>query len=76
MMLAASPCVAAAALINWDMLADRLDRARDGLLVRTPAGAGRGHAWARRMAAKLYPALLLGPLFLLCLRAGGWRDFS
>src|ERR671916_117147 len=45
-------------------------------------------AWSRRhpalagallglgMAAKLYPLLLLGPLLLLCLRAGRTRDFG
>ena len=67
MMLAASPCVAAAALINWDMLPVALTAL--GML-----------AWSRRrpglagiflglgMAAKLYPLFLLGPLLLLCLR--------
>ncbi len=68
MMLAASPCVAAAALINWDLLPIALTAL--GVL-----------AWARRrpglagvllglgMAAKLYPLFLLGPLLLLCLRS-------
>jgi hypothetical protein len=74
MMLAASPCVAAAALINWDLLAVAL----------TAVGC---LAWARRhpmlagvllglaMAAKLYPGLLLGPLFLLCLRSRRMVEF-
>jgi uncharacterized membrane protein len=74
MMLAASPCVAAAALINWDLLAVAL----------TALGC---LAWARRhpilagvllglaMAAKLYPGLLLGPLFLLCLRSRRMVEF-
>jgi uncharacterized membrane protein len=75
MMVAASPCVAAAGLINWDLLPVALTAL--ALL-----------AWSRRrpgwsglllglgMAAKLYPALLLGPLLLLCLRARRMRDFG
>ncbi len=76
MMLAASPCVAAAALINWDMLPIALTAlgmacwsARRPGLTGVMLGLGA--------AAKLYPALLLGPLFLLCLRAkrmGRLRD--
>ena len=75
MMVAASPCVAAAALINWDLLPVALT-------------AGALLAWSRRrpgwaglllglgMAAKLYPALLLGPLLLLCLRSRRIGDFG
>lgn len=75
MMLAAAPTVAAAALINWDLLAVALTAT--GVL-----------AWSRRrpglagvllglgMAAKLYPALLLGPLLLLCLRSGRLRAYG
>ena len=74
MMLAASPCVAAAALINWDLLPVALtalamlswSRRRPGL---TGVLLGLG------MAAKLYPGLLIGPLFLLCLRGRRMRDF-
>jgi uncharacterized membrane protein len=74
MMLAASPCVAAAALINWDMLPVALTAL--GML----AWARRHPAWAGAlfglgMAAKLYPVLLLGPLFLLCFRARRMPDF-
>jgi uncharacterized membrane protein len=75
MMLAVSPCVAAAALINWDLFAVALTslgcmfwaRRRPGL-----AGALLGLA----IAAKLYPLFLLGPLFLLCLRAQRLRPFA
>ena len=75
MMLAAAPTVAAAALVNWDLLPVALTAT--GVL-----------AWSRRrpglagvllglgMAAKLYPALLLGPLLLLCLRSGRMRAFG
>lgn len=67
MMLAASPCVAAAAQVNWDLL----------VVALTALGC---MFWARRRpalagvllglgaAAKLYPVLLLGPLILLCIR--------
>lgn len=67
MMLAASPCVAAAAQINWDLLAVALTAL--GCLYwarRKPALAGILIGLAT--AAKLYPVLLLGPLILLCLR--------
>ena len=46
MMLAASPCVAAAALINWDMLPIALTALGHGLLVGTPTRSGRSHARA------------------------------
>ena len=75
LMLAAAPSVAATSLINWDLLPVALTAT--GIL-----------AWSRRrptlagvllglgMAAKLYPALLLGPLLLLCARSGRWRAFG
>ncbi|HSU37513.1 MAG TPA: glycosyltransferase 87 family protein [Propionibacteriaceae bacterium] len=74
MMLAASPCVAAAALINWDMLPIALTAV--GMLAwarRRPALAGV--LFGLGMAAKLYPLFLLGPLLLLCLRARRKSDF-
>jgi uncharacterized membrane protein len=74
MMLAASPCVAAAALINWDMLPVALT----ALAMAFWAGRRPGPAGVMLglgAAAKLYPALLLGPLFLLCLRAKRKGDF-
>lgn len=75
MMLAASPSVAAAALINWDLV----------VVALTALGC---LCWARRrpvlagvllglgMAAKLYPVFLLGPLLLLCLRSRRLREFG
>ncbi len=75
MMLAASPCVAAAALINWDMLPIALTAL--GVMFwgrRRPGWAGV--LLGLGMAAKLYPALLLGPLFLLCWRAKRLPDFA
>ena len=75
MMLAASPCVVLAGVINWDLLPVALTAL--GFL-----------AWSRRrptltgvlfglgMAAKLYPVLLLGPLLILCLRAKRMEAFG
>ena len=72
MMVAAAPVVAAASLVNWDLLAVALTAT--GVL-----------AWSRRrpglagvllglgMAAKLYPVFLLGPLLVLCLRSQRMR---
>ncbi len=74
-LIAASPLVLVHAFTNFDALATAF--AATGLL-----------AWARRRpvlagvllglggAAKLYPLFLLGPLFLLCLRAGRTRDWA
>ncbi|MGD7705413.1 glycosyltransferase family 87 protein [Microlunatus sp. Y2014] len=75
LMVAASPAVILTGLINWDMWPMALTAL--GCLF-----------WARRMpvlagvllglacAAKLYPLLLLGPLFLLCLRAARMEAFA
>ena len=71
-MVALSPVLFVYAFNNWDLLA----------VVLTSLGMW---AWARRrpvlagallglgVAAKLYPVLVLGALFLLCLRAGRLR---
>jgi uncharacterized membrane protein len=73
-MVGLSPLLFVHAFTNWDLFAVAL--ATTGLW-----------AWARRrpvlagvllglgIAAKLYPALLLGALFLLCLRAGRLRTW-
>jgi uncharacterized membrane protein len=74
MMMAASPCVAAAALINWDMLPVALTAlAMAFWSARKPGLAGV--MLGLGAAAKLYPAFLLGPLLLLCLRAKRMGDF-
>ncbi len=74
MMLAASPCVAAAALINWDMLPVALTAcAMLAWAARRPGLAGV--LLGLGIAAKLYPVVLLGPLFLLCLRSRRLADF-
>ncbi|MGH3663649.1 MAG: glycosyltransferase family 87 protein [Micromonosporaceae bacterium] len=75
LMVALAPSLALTSLINWDLFAVAL-------------AALAVLAWARRMpvlagvfiglgfAAKLYPVLLLGPLLLLCLRAGKLRAYG
>jgi uncharacterized membrane protein len=74
-MVALSPLLFVHAFTNWDLWA--VAWASAGLL-----------AWSRRwpvlagiliglgVAAKLYPVLFLGVLFLLCLRAGRLRDWA
>ena len=74
MMLAASPCVAAAALINWDLLPIALT-ALAMLSWSRSKPALTGVLLGLGVAAKLYPGLLLGPLFLLCLRGRRMPDF-
>lgn len=75
MMLAASPCVAAAALINWDLLVVALT-ALGCLCWARGRPTAAGVLLGLGMAAKLYPAFLLGPLLLLCLRSGRMREFA
>lgn len=74
-MFALAPGLVLTAWINWDLLAVALT-------------AGFLFAWSRRspvlaglllglaVAAKFYPVVLLGPLFLLCLRAGRLGAFA
>ena len=69
LLFALSPGLLLTAYINWDLFAVALT-------------AGFGLAWARRrpalagmllglaIAAKFYPIVILGPLLVLCLRAG------
>ena len=67
LLLAASPAVLLASFINWDWLAIAFTAL--ALLAwsrRYPAWAGV--ALGLGVASKFYPLLLLGPLFVLCLR--------
>ncbi|GLY78228.1 glycosyltransferase family 87 protein [Actinoallomurus iriomotensis] len=75
LLVAASPALLLSAYINWDLLAVALSA------LAVTAWARRHHATAGVLlglgvAAKFYPLLFLGPLFLLCLRAGRWREFG
>ncbi|WP_037679375.1 glycosyltransferase family 87 protein [Streptomyces albus] len=75
LLMALAPAFALTATINWDLLAVALTAAAMLMWSRgrpLPAGVLIGLA----TAAKLYPVLLLGPLFLLCLRAGRMRAYA
>ncbi len=74
MLLAASPCVLLTALINWDLLVVALTALAMMFWARRKPGWA-GVFLGLGMAAKLYPALLLGPLLLLCLRGKRMPDF-
>jgi uncharacterized membrane protein len=74
LLVALSPALALNATINWDLLALAL------LAVAMLLWARKYPLWAGvfiglATAAKLYPLLLLGPLLVLCLRAGRMRSF-
>jgi uncharacterized membrane protein len=82
LLVAAAPTLALAGTINWDLVA--VAATALALLAWTRgervAGAGLGgYSWLVGVfiglgtAAKLYPALLLGPIVLLCLRGRQWR---
>jgi uncharacterized membrane protein len=73
--VALAPALALTATINWDLLAVALTAV--GLLMWSrsrPLAAGVLIGLAT--AAKLYPVLLLGPLLVLCWRAGRWREYG
>ncbi|MBE1532354.1 glycosyltransferase family 87 protein [Actinomadura algeriensis] len=72
LMVALSPALLLSAYINWDLLAVGLSAlALAAWSKRRPALAGVLLGLA--IAAKFYPLLFLGPLVLLCVRAGRWR---
>ncbi|KUL45867.1 hypothetical protein ADL22_11910 [Streptomyces sp. NRRL F-4489] len=75
LLMALAPAFALTATINWDLLAVALTAA--GMLMWSrsrPLAAGVLIGLAT--AAKLYPVLLLGPLLVLCWRAGTWRAYG
>lgn len=74
LMIVASPSIILTGLINWDMLPVALTTL--GFLFwqrKKPGWAGL--MLGLSMAAKLYAGFLLGPLLVLCLRTGKWREF-
>ncbi|MFV0128908.1 glycosyltransferase family 87 protein [Streptomyces sp. HMX112] len=75
LLVALAPALALTATINWDLLAVALTAAAMLLWSR-----GRPLAFGLLLglatAAKLYPVLLLGPLLVLCWRAGKWRELG
>ncbi|MGK5731720.1 glycosyltransferase family 87 protein [Streptomyces sp. URMC 124] len=75
LLIALAPAFALTATVNWDLFAVALTAAAMLMWSRgraVPAGVLIGLA----AAAKLYPLLLLGPLFVLCLRAGRMKAFA
>ncbi|CAM5409409.1 Putative membrane protein OS=Streptomyces griseomycini OX=66895 GN=FHS37_001946 PE=3 SV=1 [Streptomyces griseomycini] len=75
LLVALAPASALTATINWDLLAVALTAAAMLMWAR-----GRSLAFGVLLglatAAKLYPMLLLGPLLVLCWRAGRWREYG
>ncbi|CAL9473848.1 hypothetical protein SUDANB58_02911 [Streptomyces sp. enrichment culture] len=75
LLIALAPAFALTATINWDLLAVALTATAMLMWARNrPLAAGILLGLAT--AAKLYPFLLLGPLLVLCWRAGRWREFG
>ncbi|MEV5987286.1 glycosyltransferase 87 family protein [Streptomyces sp. NPDC052051] len=75
LLVALAPAFALTATINWDLLAV-------ALLAAAMLMWSRGRALAFGIlvglatAAKFYPFLVLGPLLVLCWRAGKWREYG
>ncbi|MFF5014189.1 glycosyltransferase family 87 protein [Streptomyces sp. NPDC001165] len=74
LLVALAPAFALTATINWDLLAVALTAAAMLMWSRGRAVAF-GVLLGLATAAKLYPVFLLGPLLVLCWRAGKWREF-
>lgn len=75
LLVALAPAFALTATINWDLLAVALTAAAMLMWSRSRPLAF-GVLLGLATAAKLYPVLILGPLLLLCWRAGKWRAFG
>ncbi|MFJ9815959.1 glycosyltransferase family 87 protein [Streptomyces sp. NPDC101151] len=74
LLVALAPAFALTATINWDLLAVALTAAAM-LMWSRGRPVAFGVLLGLATAAKLYPIFLLGPLFVLCWRAGKWREF-
>lgn len=75
LLVALSPALALTATINWDLFAVALT-AVAMLMWSRGRSVAFGVLLGLATAAKLYPALLLGPLLFLCWRTGRWRDYG
>ncbi|MFJ4920516.1 glycosyltransferase family 87 protein [Streptomyces sp. NPDC088725] len=75
LLVALAPAFALTATINWDLLAVALTAAAMLMWSRGRALAF-GVLIGLATAAKLYPVLLLGPLLVLCWRAGKFRAYG
>ncbi|GAA1358790.1 glycosyltransferase family 87 protein [Streptomyces beijiangensis] len=74
LLLALAPAFALTSTINWDLFAVALTAAAMLMWSRSRPLAF-GILIGLATAAKLYPVLILGPVLLLCWRAGKWRPF-
>ncbi len=75
LLVALSPALILSAFVNWDLIAMALTA------LGIAAWAARRGVWAGILlglgvAAKFYPLVVFGPLLLLCLRTGQWREFA
>lgn len=75
LLIALAPAFALTATINWDLLAVALLAAALWMWSRERPLAF-GVLVGLATAAKFYPFLVLGPLLVLCWRAGKWREFG
>ncbi|MEU7302030.1 glycosyltransferase 87 family protein [Streptomyces sp. NPDC007189] len=75
LLVALAPAFMLTATINWDLLAVALTAAAMLMWSRSRPVAF-GVLLGLATAAKLYPVFLLGPLLLLCWRAGKWREYA
>ncbi|MER5716596.1 glycosyltransferase 87 family protein [Streptomyces sp. NPDC002132] len=75
LLVALAPAFALTATINWDLLAVALTAAAMLMWSRSRPLAF-GVLLGLATAAKLYPVFLLGPLLVLCWRAGKWRAYA
>ncbi|MEU3792171.1 glycosyltransferase 87 family protein [Streptomyces fructofermentans] len=75
LLVALAPAFALTSTINWDLLAVALTAAAMLMWSRSRPLAF-GVLLGLATAAKLYPLFLLGPLLVLCWRAGRWREFG
>ncbi|GAA2269708.1 membrane protein [Streptomyces ruber] len=75
LLVALAPAFALTATINWDLLAVAL-LAAALLMWSRERPLAFGVLIGLATAAKFYPFLVLGPLLVLCWRAGRWREFG
>jgi uncharacterized membrane protein len=75
LLVALAPAFALTATINWDLLAVAL-LAAAMLMWSRGRSLAFGVLLGLATAAKFYPFLILGPLLILCWRAGRWRAYG
>jgi hypothetical protein len=74
LLVALSPALILGSFINWDLIAMALTALAMVAWARKH-GVAAGILFGLAVATKFYPIVLLGALFLLCLRAGRLREF-